>query len=422
MNDITVDIIEDIIDVDIVEEEITINLDAGIDGEQGIQGEQGVQGEQGIQGMQGQKGEQGIPGQKGEQGVQGEQGIQGTSDYLLLSNKPTIPTALSELTDDSTHRLVTDLQINKISENTGRITTLEDDKLKLTNIVANADFTSTTGCASPIADLSVLNNELIMTFKTNTMPTVSNLSLEINLNKAGLTGHKYYSRVEVFIGYDIATRFRVYGQFPYLNNSIADVWTMIDVVSDYLNNKYQTLGLLLGLSTTPYQIGDTIKVRKPMTIDLTEEFGAGKEPTLTDMRNVINEEGWFSGEKTITDKNRIDLSSKTKADKLQEEWITPTLTNGATQYNATGTPIGYYKNTIGEVRFKGLMNGTLTGVVMTLPVGYRPAKTIYFGAKLNSANAIALGFIDKAGAIGFYGATVGTGFLVLDNLSFRAEQ
>lgn len=44
-------------------------------------------------------------------GAKGDTGSPGTTDYNALSNKPTIPTTLSQLSDDSTHRLVTDTQI-----------------------------------------------------------------------------------------------------------------------------------------------------------------------------------------------------------------------------------------------------------------------------------------------------------------------
>lgn len=94
----------------------------GIQGKQGIQGVQGVpgytpikgidyfDGEQGIQGVKGDTGERGPQGEQGIQGIQGEQGLPGTTNYNDLTNKPTIPTTLSQLTDDSTHRLVTDTE------------------------------------------------------------------------------------------------------------------------------------------------------------------------------------------------------------------------------------------------------------------------------------------------------------------------
>ena len=98
--------------------------DAGPQGPQGIQGstgptgpkgDTGEQGLQGVQGIQGPKGDTGETGTQGPQGIQGPVGPAGTTDYNLLLNTPTIPTALSQLADDSTHRLVTDTQLNKLA-------------------------------------------------------------------------------------------------------------------------------------------------------------------------------------------------------------------------------------------------------------------------------------------------------------------
>lgn len=49
-------------------------------------------------------------GLKGEQGADGESTVSDTIDWSNVQNKPTIPTALSELTDDATHRVVTDTE------------------------------------------------------------------------------------------------------------------------------------------------------------------------------------------------------------------------------------------------------------------------------------------------------------------------
>ena len=94
----------------------------GIQGIRGIQGEQGPKGEQGEQGPQGQQGEQGPQGQQGIQGIQGIQGPQGEKgedgqdghtpvkgvDYFTAEDIASI--RLSQLQDDSTHRLVTDAE------------------------------------------------------------------------------------------------------------------------------------------------------------------------------------------------------------------------------------------------------------------------------------------------------------------------
>lgn len=75
----------------------------------------GPVGATGAQGIQGPKGDVGDVGPQGPTGATGATGPAGTTDYNLLLNTPTIPTALSQLADDSTHRLVTDTHLAKLA-------------------------------------------------------------------------------------------------------------------------------------------------------------------------------------------------------------------------------------------------------------------------------------------------------------------
>lgn len=79
----------------------------------GDKGDTGEKGDKGDTGSQGQQGIQGVPGPKGESGVW-EGSTEPTSDYdvwIIPDGTPgTIPTKLSDLEDDSTHRTVTDTE------------------------------------------------------------------------------------------------------------------------------------------------------------------------------------------------------------------------------------------------------------------------------------------------------------------------
>lgn len=91
-------------------------LDAGtLKGEKGDKGEQGIQGIQGLQGEKGDTGAKGDKGDKGDKGEQGEAGADGlttqvkvngttytqVNGLITLPNYPTIPTNVSQLTNDS---------------------------------------------------------------------------------------------------------------------------------------------------------------------------------------------------------------------------------------------------------------------------------------------------------------------------------
>lgn len=76
----------------------------GAVGPQGPKGEKGDKGDTGETGPKGDKGDKGDTGERGPQGPQGEQGPKGepgTTDYNDLINKPTIPSNVSDLINDS---------------------------------------------------------------------------------------------------------------------------------------------------------------------------------------------------------------------------------------------------------------------------------------------------------------------------------
>ena len=73
--------------------------------------------------------------------------------------------------------------------------------------------------------------------------------------------------------------------------------------------------------------------------------------------------------------NGIATLDAEKADKAQEAWITPTLTNG--WVSEPTDPVGYLKDQFGWVRFKGkIKDGTLGTVALTMPVGYRKSSAV----------------------------------------------
>ncbi|MAD24676.1 MAG: hypothetical protein CMO44_10950 [Verrucomicrobiales bacterium] len=87
-------------------------------------------------------------------------------------------------------------------------------------------------------------------------------------------------------------------------------------------------------------------------------------------------------------------------------WITPTLNSGYTSYNSPYGPIAYRK--IGNiVNIQGITNEAASGVIFTLPVGYRPEQQIIIAAQMNNS----LGRLDirKDGAVEITGGP-GTGW------------
>lgn len=122
-----------------------------------------------------------------------------------------------------------------------------------------------------------------------------------------------------------------------------------------------------------------IRVKKPLFIDLTETFGAGKEPTKDEIELLLAQfpSSWFYGTKQIGSIKQLMIWAmnelRKKANKQQDAWISPTLINGW-----TGDGVAFRKNQFGKIEFKGtLIEGSLGYNPFALPIGYRPAKTVY---------------------------------------------
>lgn len=110
-----------------------------------------------------------------------------------------------------------------------------------------------------------------------------------------------------------------------------------------------------------------------------------------------------------------------KADKAQEEWITPTLLNGATQ--VSGYPVGIMKDSMGFVHFKGRINiPSLNTIIFKLPAGYRLITDAYMHFSIASNNAF--GQLWVGNNISDNMVVVSTGAITnisLNGISFKAE-
>ena len=105
-----------------------------------------------------------------------------------------------------------------------------------------------------------------------------------------------------------------------------------------------------------------------------------------------------------------------KANKIQEEWIVPTLSNGWIQDDAADSMnIGYMKDDMGFVHLRGrIKNGTLGEPAFTLPLGYRPVNDLRFPVVSN--NSFGYIWIRKGGDCYLYGSNE---FIDLGEITFR---
>ena len=83
-----------------------------------------------------------------------------------------------------------------------------------------------------------------------------------------------------------------------------------------------------------------------------------------------------SSRASAEEQRKIDHANRSaeldgKANKIQEDWITPTLLNGATHRD--GNPLQYMKDEFGFVHMRGELDNVATDVkLFDFPVGYRP--------------------------------------------------
>ena len=124
------------------------------------------------------------------------------------------------------------------------------------------------------------------------------------------------------------------------------------------------------------------------TLNLTEIFGAGNEPTVEGVEELLKFTGRIDGEYALNNKEMLGYLMKgigEKANKKQEDWITPTLLNGWVRTSGQRATAQYLKDQFGFVHIRGdISNGS--GSIFQLPTGYRPTSQQIFlvGAGLNN--------------------------------------
>ena len=107
-----------------------------------------------------------------------------------------------------------------------------------------------------------------------------------------------------------------------------------------------------------------------------------------------------------------------KANKVQEEWITPTLLNGWVAFGQELATAQYFKDNIGMVHLRGIVKGGTVYVVFNLPVGYRPSATVYIPTVSNGV----FGYLTIGDDGIVCAVSYSSEWVSLENITFRAEK
>ncbi|NEN84352.1 hypothetical protein [Paenibacillus elgii] len=152
--------------------------------------------------------------------------------------------------------------------------------------------------------------------------------------------------------------------------------------------------------------------------------------------NVLAIQGEYAGNvKTVVDTMaagqadllaRVSVLENTKAQKVQGQWISPTLLNGWVSEGSGYSNPGYYKDQFGIVHLSGVIRSGVTStftVLFYLPARYRPKNRLNLAIFTfdGSSTGICSLHIEADGAVKI-GSINCKQYISLDGISFLAEQ
>lgn len=299
------------------------------------------------------------------------------------------------------------------------------DKLMATNLIANGDFSNgTTGWSGFNSTIAVANNTLSATgdgaYATarlvETIPVAYSSGLKIYIKAKVRAIDAGATTIDVRLGGGgMSTQVATAVTSP-VQNQWYNVSQVIPSVAGGTSGNFN-IQYGISFSNAAAAIGKIMDIQYSLALNLTAIFGAGKEPSVTQMDNMLSTftNSWFNGTSELT--SIISLNN-IKADKTQEAWITPTLQNGWVALSAGHSQPKYRKDQFGVVHLKGVVvTGTINTAIFTLPVGYRPALASMFAVLIN--NVFGKVSIENDGRV--IPNTGSTGhFVSIDGLEFPA--
>ena len=142
--------------------------------------------------------------------------------------------------------------------------------------------------------------------------------------------------------------------------------------------------------------------------------------TAEQERQSAEQERVSAEEQRKTDHANRSAELAGKADKKQEDWITPTLFNGWTDYGGALETVGYMKDEFGFVHIKGMVkSGSVGYILFILPEGYRPLN-IQYHPSISSDKLITLA-IRGNGAV-FIPSSASNNWVAINGIIFKAER
>ena len=264
----------------------------------------------------------------------------------------------------------------------GRIDAVETDTVfPAANIITNGDFSDgTTGWTLASAGFTVDSGNLYRA--SNVLGSTVHQDIPIT------QGHIIYfatNIIEDTKGVSVGPVRINYAQNTY-SETYANIYGAGLKTARFTASSGATVRVIVVVDANKQYRGDNF-----IAIDLTSTFGAGNEPTTAEMDAILSyyPNSWFDGTINLAANPKmlpyLLKAIRAKADKVQEEWITPTLLNGWTEVSEY--PVRYMKDQFGFVHFKGRILGGTTGTLaFMILAGYRPLNHIGFLLPTNAYN------------------------------------
>lgn len=340
---------------------------------------------------------------------------------LYEGDKP-LQDRVTNLEADQVDLRETSIRLEQLADAAEAVVGNKADKLVLTNLAKNGNMSGTTDYGTFGGTLSANANILTLTGgNTTTVPSVNQITNAVLSN-----GIKLYIAIKVKhtnkqpTGFDMLA----YGSSPLV------LINTVSFPSPTLNSEYfmsmiaqpttQTVNLRVlfnpKYADIPTAENSTTQFREFIVVNLTEIFGAGKEPSKGQMDLILRYTGFFQSKEL----NLADVLKITAAP-TQEAWKPLTLLNGNVASGSPHITPQYMKDSMGFVHFKGTYDSVGTGYAKYMgqvPTGYRPDRNIYFPVGTNGT--IGLIYIDTGGYIWMTGTDTARPLTDISGMTYQA--
>lgn len=196
-----------------------------------------------------------------------------------------------------------------------------------------------------------------------------------------LKNHFYYTKRNFEVVKGIPNT--ITGRVNALNHNLISIGSENSLITKFVGETATGDLFLYGTQGVDDEGNKMVNFENVFIIDLTATFGDGNEPTVSQIDRLLAQfpDSWFEGTQNIylarwalNELRRLDSE---KANKKQEEWITPTLLNGWVSNN-----VRYMKDELGFIHFDGDMSGgALNTIAFQLPNGYKFVGNKYYSVE-----------------------------------------